>query len=338
MGSDRETITLAEGRELALAALTRHGCDKANAEAVAGIMMAAEADRAESHGLFRLPGYIASLKSGKVDGRAKPVVTRPSPGVVRVDGKLGFAPLAIEAGRAPLIEAARAQGVAALALVRIHHFAALWPEVEALAAHGLAALACTCATPMVAPAGGTKPFFGTNPLAFAFPRDNAPPVVFDQASAAMARGDVTIHAREGKPVPPGTGIGPDGQPTTDPAAVLKGAQLPFGGYKGSNIALMIELLAGALIGEVFSPESGRLGPHDGGPPVGGELIIALDPDRFNSGAWGQRVESFLDEMMAQAGVRLPGARRHRNRAETGATGIGLPNALLAEIRELAGAQ
>jgi len=336
MSGDRETITLAEARELALAALTRHGCDKANAEAVAGVMLAAEADRAESHGLFRLPGYVASLKSGKVDGRAIPAVSRPAPGIVRVDGKLGFAPLAIEMGRAPLVEAARSQGVAALALVRIHHFAALWPEVEALAAHGLAALACTCATPMVAPAGGTKPFFGTNPLAFAFPRHDAPPVVFDQASAAMARGDVTIHAREGKPVPPGTGVGPDGQPTTDPAEVLKGAQLPFGGYKGSNIALMIELLAGALIGEVFSPESGRSGPADGGPPVGGELIIALDPERFGAGTWGERVESFLAEMLEQPGVRLPGAHRHLNRAETGETGVYVPRALLAEIRDLAG--
>lgn len=336
MGTDRETITLIEARELALAALTRHGCDRANAEAVAGVMLAAEADRAESHGLFRLPGYVASLKSGKVDGRAVPVVTRPAPGIVRVDGRRGFAPLAIEAGRAPLIEAARAQGVAALALVGIHHFAALWPEVEALAEHGLAALACTCATPMVAPAGGTRPFFGTNPIAFAFPRRDGPPVAFDQASAAMARGEVIIHAREGKPVPPGTGLGPDGQPTTDPARVLQGAQLPFGGYKGSNIALMVELLAGALIGEVFSPEAERRGPSDGGPPIGGELILALDPERFGAGAWRDRVEGFLAEMLAQPGVRLPGARRHLNRAETGRTGIHVPRALMAEIRALAG--
>ncbi|MCL5777461.1 Ldh family oxidoreductase [Limibaculum sp. FT325] len=338
MASARETITLDEARELALSALTRHGCDAPNAEAVAGVMLAAEADRAESHGLFRLPGYVASLKSGKVDGGARPSVTRLAPGVVRVDGRGGFAPLAIEMGRAPLIEATREQGIAALALVDIHHFAALWPEVEALAEAGLVALACTCATPMVAPAGGTKPFFGTNPLAFAFPRRDAPPVVFDQASAAMARGDVSIHAREGKPVPPGTGLGPDGQPTIDPAEVLKGAQLPFGGYKGSNIALMIELLAGALIGEVFSYEAGQRGPKDGGPPVGGELILALDPDRFGAGAWRDRVENLLAEMLAQPGVRLPGARRHRNRRETGRTGIDVPSALLAEIRALAGGE
>lgn len=333
--TDRETISLDEARQLALTALTRHGCDEMNAAACAGVMIAAEADRCESHGLFRLPGYVASLKSGKVDGKVRPEVTRPAPGIVRVDGKGGFAPLAIEAGRAPLVEAARSQGVAALALVNIHHFAALWPEVEVLAEDGLAALACTAATPMVAPAGGTRPFFGTNPLAFSFPRREGPPITFDQASAAMARGDVAIHAREGKPVPEGVGLGPDGKPTTDPAEVLKGAQLPFGGYKGSNIALMIELLAGALIGEVFSYESARRGPDDGGPPVGGELVLALDPERFGAGAWRDRVEDFLAEMMQQPGIRLPGARRHRSRAETGHTGISLPRALLAEIRALA---
>ena len=333
---DRVNISLEAAREMALAALERHGCDRANAEAVAGVMLAAEADVCESHGLFRLPGYVASLKSGKVDGRARPVLERLAPGVLRVDGKRGFAPLAILTGRAPLIDAARSQGIAALAITHTHHFAALWPEVEALAEEGLVGLACTAATPMVAPAGGTKAFFGTNPLAFAFPRRNGRPIVFDQASAAMARGDVMIHAREGRPVPEGVGVDPEGRPTTDPTKVLKGAQLPFGGYKGSNIALMVELLASALIGEVFSYESAERGPMDGGPPVGGEFILAIDPDRFGPpGHWAGRIEAFLGRLAEQPGARLPGQRRHENRVRTARDGIRLPRALLDDIRRLA---
>ena len=103
----------------------------------------------------------------------------------------------------------------------------------------------------MAPAGSRQAFFGTNPIAFGWPRgDDRPPLVFDQATAAMARGEVMIAARDGKELPPGVGLGPDGQPSTDPKAVLEGVLLPFGGYKGSAISMMVELLAAGLIGAV----------------------------------------------------------------------------------------
>jgi len=106
-----------------------------------------------------------------------------------------------------------------------------------------------CPNAYVAPAGGTKPVYGTNPMAFAWPRAGKPPMVFDQASSASARGEIQLHLRDGKPLPEGWAIDAEGKPTTDPQAALGGAQLTFGGYKGAAIALMVELLAGALIGE-----------------------------------------------------------------------------------------
>jgi len=226
---DTISLSLAEAQALSRAALSRHGADAENARAVTDVMIRAERDRCASHGLFRLPGYCASLKSGKVNGSARPMVSEVAPSVLRVDGDGGFAPLALETGLPALTEKARAQGIAAMGLVDIYHFAALWPEVETLAEQGLSAFAFTQASPMVAPAGGIKPFFGTNPMAFSWPRPGKPPYVFDQASAAMARGDVQIHARDGHPVPPGTGIDPQGNPTTDPNEVLKGAQSPWRG-------------------------------------------------------------------------------------------------------------
>jgi len=107
------------------------------------------------------------------------------------------------------------------------YFSALWPDTEPLAKAGLAALACTAYMPVMAPAGAQVPFFGTNPLSFAWPRKDGEPMVFDMATAAMARGELQIAARDGHSVPETAGIGPDGQPSTDPAAILKGAQLPF---------------------------------------------------------------------------------------------------------------
>jgi delta1-piperideine-2-carboxylate reductase len=329
-------LSLQEVHALATAALVRHGADEANARAVADIVTSAERDEAKSHGLFRVPGYVASLKSGKVNGAAAPKAERIAPSVVRVAGDGGFAPLAFEVGRGPLTEAARETGIAALTLTRIYHFAALWPETSMLAEEGLVAIAVTAAFPYVAPAGGTKPLFGTNPMSFAWPRADGPPMAFDQASSAMARGEIMIAGRDGHPLPDGVGLDAQGRPSRDPDAILAGAQLPFGGYKGSAIAMMVELLAGPLIGEALSVEAKAEDPGDGGPPVGGELILAIDPSRFGS-AQDPRVhgERLFEQMLAQDGVRLPGDRRIAARAKTPETGVTIPESLYATIRELA---
>ena len=152
-----------------------------------------------------------------------------------VDGDFGYAPLAIEKGLPVALEAAKNTGVAVVRLINTFHFAALWPETEFLAENGLMGLACTVYKPAVAPAGASTPFFGTNPVSFAWPRPNNDPFVFDMATSTLAMGDVQIAARDRHEVPHGTGLGPDGKPSDDPAEILKGVLLPFGGYKGLSL-------------------------------------------------------------------------------------------------------
>jgi delta1-piperideine-2-carboxylate reductase len=331
-------LKLTEVDALARRCLLSAGADAANATAVAGVITRAERDRAVSHGLFRLPGYCASLRSGKVDGTARPEVHRLAPSVVQVDGRDGFAPLALEVGREPLIERARAQGVAALALVRTFHFQSLWAEIEPLCEAGFVALACTAYKPVVAPAGATAAFFGTNPLAFGWPRGERPPMVVDMATAAMARGEIQVAARDGHTVPEGVGLDACGVATTDPAAILDGGvQLPFGGYKGSAIALMVELLAAGLIGERFSVEADAADREDGGPARGGEFVLALDPAAFgDADGWLAHAESFFARFEALAGgPRLPASRRYAARAETETQGVTVPATLHAELERLA---
>jgi delta1-piperideine-2-carboxylate reductase len=331
-------LTLDEVRRLAAACLERSGADADNAAAVADIVWAAERDGCASHGLFRIPGYCASLKSGKVDGTARPKPATLAPGVLRIDNGGGFAPLAVRLAHAELPGMARAQGIAAAAIVNSYHFAALWPEVERLADEGLAAMAFTASTAYVAPAGGSKPLYGTNPMAFAWPRKDAPPLVFDQASAAMARGEIMIAARDGHAVPEGAGVDAEGNPTTDPAAILDGgAQLAFGGYKGAAIAMMVELLVGGLIGDAFSFESAAADNRDGGPSVGGELIIAMDPARFgDADGFLDHSERLFERIKAQPGTRLPSERRFKLRTETPEAGTEIPEALHTELLTLAG--
>lgn len=325
--SDTVSMTLDEISGLINAVMIANGCDDANALALADIMTRAERDGSHSHGLFRVPGYVKALRSGKVDGMAKPVVTKKTPAIIHVDGKGCFAPMAQAVGLPVLAEATTEIGVAALSLTGVHHFAALWPETEYLADRGLVGIACTAYMPMVAPAGSSKALFGTNPISFAWPRPGKTPVCYDMATAAMAMGDVQIAARDGKSVPLGTGLDADGQPSTDPAAIAKGVLLPFGGYKGSAIAMMVELLAAGLTGEQFSFEARENDNGDGGPPRGGEMVIGLSPELIAGDGWQAHVERFMDRLTAMDGVRVPGARRHQNRLSTGPRQI---NAALIE--------
>ena len=326
------TLELNDIYNIAYDAMLANGCDTDNAAALADIICRAERDGSHSHGLFRVPGYVKALRSGKVDGKAKPTVKHVTPAVIQIDGNGCFAPLAQAVGLPLLADAAGKIGIAALSLVGIHHFAALWPETEYLADRGFVGLACTAYMPMVAPAGSKEALFGTNPISFAWPRPGHGPVVYDMATAAMAMGDVQIAARDGQDVPPGTGLDADGNPSTDPAAIAKGVLLPFGGYKGSAIALMVELLAAGLTGEQFSYEARATDNKDGGPPRGGEMIIGMSPDIIAGANWQDHVEAFMQKMTSLDGVRMPGARRHKNRLDTGPRQINA--ALVDTIKEL----
>jgi delta1-piperideine-2-carboxylate reductase len=159
-------------------------------------------------------------------------------------------------------------------------------------------------------------------------------MAFDQASAAMARGELQIAKRDGHQVADGVGIDAVGYPTNDPQEILDGAQLPFGGYKGGSIAMMVDLLAGPLIGEVCSFEAGEQDNGDGGAATGGELVLALDPARFGGDDAVAHGERLFERMLAQDGVRLPGDRRLIARLETPESGIEIPLSLHDKLREL----
>lgn len=334
--SELVTLTLEEVHQLASKALRAQQVSEEQARAVADIVTAAERDACKSHGLFRIPGYAASAASGKVSGDAVPVLSELSASVLRVDAMNGYAPLALEIGSKPLIELARNQGIAALTINNNYHFAALWPEVERLCDAGLVGFAFVSAKSFVAPPGGTKALYGTNPMAFGWPRDNGHHMIFDQASSASARGEIQIHQRDGETIPDGWAIDADGNPTNDPAAALAGAQLPFGGYKGGAIALMVELLAGALIGDVFSFEATAQDKADGGPSRGGELLLAIDPAKFRnqSGSSQSHAELLFGELAKQEGTRLPSARRYAARQRTVTDGIQIPSSLHNSCVEL----
>jgi delta1-piperideine-2-carboxylate reductase len=202
--------------------------------------------------LLRLPGYVSTLKSGWVDGRAVPAVIDAAPGLVATEAANGFAQPALRASAPLLREKARGQGIAALAIRNSHHFAALWPDIEPFAAEGLIALAMVNGRQRMVVWGGKRKLLGTSPMAFACPRPGRLPLVWDQASSVMAQGEILLAVQRGDILPEGVGLDADGRPTTDPQTVLDGGSiLPFGGHKGSSIAFMIEIIADARTGGRF---------------------------------------------------------------------------------------
>ena len=335
--SSTQSLSLAELTALLQRIFERHGTSRQVAGVLADNCARAQRDGSYSHGVFRIPGYLSSLASNWVNGQAVPVVEDVAAGFIRVDAAGGFAQPALAAARELLVEKARSAGIAVLAIRNSHHFAALWPDVEPFAEEGLVALSVVNSMTCVVPHGADRPLFGTNPIAFAAPRADGLPIVFDLATSAIAHGDVQIAARKGERLPPGMGVDSLGQPTQDPKAILEGgALLPFGGHKGSALSMMVELLAAALTGGNFSFEF-NWSDHPGArTPWTGQLLIVIDPSKTAGQSFAERSQELVRQMHAAGLRRLPGDRRHRTRAKSQEVGIEIEAKDLRQLQALAG--
>jgi (2R)-3-sulfolactate dehydrogenase (NADP+) len=326
------TLTLAEGEELVVRTLTRCRTDTNNAASVARALVGAEAEGQKGHGLSRLPTYAAQAKIGKVDGFAKPALTWPRPAAAVVDANNGFAYPAIDLSVAALPQAARDNGIAAAAIRRSHHCGVVGHPVERLAEAGLVALMFANTPAAIAPWGGAKPVFGTNPIAFACPLPGKPPIVVDLSLSKVARGNILAAKQKSEKIPDGWALDAQGRPTTDAAAALTGTMLPLGDAKGTALALMVELLAAGLTNANFAADASSFLDAKGPPPGTGQLLIAFDPAAF--GGTLDHFAALAASIEAQPGARLPGARRLAARTKAEREGITVTDALLAEIAKV----
>jgi (2R)-3-sulfolactate dehydrogenase (NADP+) len=323
-----QILAMAEG------ALRGCGVSAANAASVAHSIACAERDGQAIVGLSYLPTYCDHAACGKVDGQAQPTLAHRSPVALHVDAAGGFAHPALALGLAPLALAARTQGVAVLAVGNSYACGSLGYFVEQLAAQGLVALMAANASPSIAPWGGKRPFFGTNPIAFGVPRAGRPPFIIDQSSSTVARVAVLDAHRRGVPLPEGWALDAEGQPTQDPQAAMKGSMMPLGGYKGAGLALMVDVLAAGLTGAHYSHEVSSFGDTSGGPPCSGQLVVAFDPERLRGPGFADALERMLQAMQEGSGVRLPGDRRLEARARH-ASGVTIDDALIATLQRYA---
>lgn len=311
--NDTIKMRLEEVEELCISSLKRAGASSLHAKAITDELTACERDGCQAHGLHRLPAFLQGCIGSDVNAMAMPCVEDISPGCLRVDAQGGFECSSKVLGIPLLAKKALSCGIASMSIINSRGMSnAMWYPAEKLAVdYNLISIVFTNSPAYVAYPGSTDRVFGTNPIAFGWPRANGkPPMVWDQASSVMARGNIEIAKREGKKIPKDVGIDINGATTTDPNKVLEGAQLPFGSYKGANIAMMVELLSAALLGtDLAITTKGK----EFDTINRGMLIIALRGDRISNKNSKQDGEQLFRAILQQEGNRLPSDRRYDHR-------------------------
>ena len=323
---------------LATRALERAGASPSMAEATARSLVAAEARGLASHGVSRVPQYATHLRNGRADGNAQPRIVTERASVALVDAGFGLAFPACSLAVETAIRLARASGAAFVGVTNSHHFGAAALHLEPVAQARTVGLAFGNSPSAMSAAGGRTPLFGTNPIAAIFPRRNARPLTIDLSLSEVARGKLMVAAKERKPIPLGWALDRDGRPTTDAAAGLEGSMLPAGGAKGAMLALVVELLVTSLTGAALAFEATSFFVDEGNRPRLGQAFVVIDPatlagyDRYE-----ERVESLVTAMLADEGVRLPGARRDALADQARGRGIDISPALADQLEKLSAA-
>lgn len=330
-----ERVEISKAQTMIMRALLANSVSKTNASSVAKALIAAEIDGQSGHGFARVAAYCAQAKSGKVNGLALPKVERKASALLTVDACNGFSFPAIDAAIEHLVPLTKEMGIAAASLYNSHHAGQLGAHVERLADQGLVALMVANAPQAMAPWGGNRPLFGTNPIAFAAPREGQPPLVIDLSLSKVARGKVMAASKRGEPIPEGWALDSDGNPTTDAQAALDGMMIPMGDAKGAALALIVEILAATLTGANHSSEATSFFEADGSPPGVGQLIIAINPTQILGNLFAQRLETLLTSIEEQPSARLPGTGRLKSRNVHSDAMISIPSHLLSEIKAAA---
>ena len=321
---------------LACTALKQAGAHDAMAEATARHLVAAEAQGLPTHGMSRVPFYCTMLRNGRNDGAARPRMVAERAGACLIDNADGLPYVSAQWAIDELIQRARRNGIAFAGITNSAHVGVLGIHLEPLAQAGLVGFAFTNSPAAIPPWGGKKPLFGTNPVAAVFPRREGDPVVIDLALTTVVRGRIMMAMRKGERIPEGWALDRNGKPTTDPKeAIEHGSLFPIGGAKGAMLALMFELICASLTGSAIGPEADSFFSEQGNRPRIGQSFIAIDPSALaGTDKYLERVETVVSTMLADPEVRLPGARRFAARKSALASGVDVPDELIAQIEKL----
>ncbi len=327
-------FSIQQAEDLVSSIFEKNGVLPESARSVARALVAAEACGQGGHGFRRIPVYIAQLRVGKVNGNAKPSASRIKPAVLSIDADLGYAYPAIDLAVELLPAIAREQGIGLAVIGRSHHAGVMALTVERFAEQGLVSFMVANAPASMAPWGGIKPLYGTNPIAFAAPIEGADPLVIDLALSKVARGKIMAARQKGENIPGDWALDAEGRPTTDPNEAINGTMVPAGEAKGAALALMVEIMAAGLTGGNFAFQASSLLDDTGTAPSLGHTIIAIDPVIAGDHVLAQRLAQMAGEIEAQESARLPGRRSQGIRKHAIENGIVIEDDILRQIEAL----
>jgi (2R)-3-sulfolactate dehydrogenase (NADP+) len=322
---------------MAKQALMNAGAHETMAEVTAQHLVRAEEQGLPTHGMSRVPFYCSMLRNGRADGKAKPSMAAEKAAVCLIDNADALpyesAAWAIE----EVIQRARRNGIGFAGIRNSAHVGVLGIHLLKVAEAGMVGVAFTNSPAAIPAWGGKKALFGTDPVAFAFPRKGAEPIVVDLALTTVTRGKIMVAMQKGEKIPQGWALDRHGRPTTDPKeAIEQGSLFPIGGTKGAMLALAFELVCAALTGAAIGPEADSFFSEQGNKPRIGQAFLAIDPGALaGRDKYLERVETVVRTMLADEGVRLPGAKRFASEKKLRAEGIEIADDLLAKIEKLA---
>lgn len=328
-------LSIDQIRTMTLEAFARRGVSEIQSVPTVKALIQAEAQGLASHGISRVPMYLAHVAHRRVNPTAVPRVVREATSAVLVDACDGFAFPACAQAIASATLKAKSSGIAIGAVTNSHHFGVAGNHLLAVADAGLVGLAFGN-SPAAMPAwGGKRAVYGTNPIAVIFPRKNKMPVLIDLSLSEVARGKIMVAAKKGAPIPLGWALDAQGNPTTDANAALAGMMLPMGGVKGAMLAMMVELLVTAMTSAQFGAEADSFFVDAGNQPKLGQAFIAIDPNALaGREVYESRLESLLEFILQDETVRVPGERRFALEQEARRAGLELPDALVEQIRSI----
>jgi LDH2 family malate/lactate/ureidoglycolate dehydrogenase len=317
------------------------GVPQRDALTLADALVDADLHGRATHGVSRLAIYLRRIERGQIDPRAALRIDQQRAGVLVVDAGNGLGQVQAMRTLDRLAPLAQAHGLAAATIRRSQHFGALSYYCNWAAHQDLILLATTSCEPSMSPDGGCEAFFGTNPIAASFPTGKGWPVSIDLATSIVARGNLIAASREGRPLPGGWALDPEGNATTDADAALAGTVLAMAGHKGYALALMVELLSSVLSGSAIGPDIGSMYKDLDRPQDVGHFLCLLDIAAFmEPAAFKQRIDHTIDRIKAcrrRPGVEeilVPGERSARNAEVNRRLGVPLGHATIRELDQL----
>ena len=336
-------LTVTEAESLATEAFVRAGVRETEAAEAAEIVTLAEAMGITTHGLNRVADYVRRMNAGGIAPAVEISVRSPAPALCHIDGHNGLGPAVARRALGEAMIAARAVGVGASFVRGGSHLGALAPYLFIAAEAGFAAVMTTNTAPMIAPAGGTAPRVGNNPMGLVIPHPDGQHVLLDMALSMVARSRVRGAAKEGVPIPDTWATDAMGRPTTDATQAMQGLMRAIGGEKGASLALCLDLLAGGLSGAAILSEIPAAADHPESAQNLGQMFILIDaarllPDEDRRKRMDTAEQIILDAPAVDAvhPLRMPGARALQSLKDSGATGLALSPKLLSDLHALAG--